>query len=164
MKWILITIALLIAISLLIYLIGYLMPVKHTATISHHFSNPPSEIWKTVTSFGEYTTWRKDVKKVEAMDNQNWNELSSHGDNVHYSMEKIEEEKRLVTRIMSKDLPYGGFWTFELKADGNGTQLQITESGEVYNPLFRFMSKYIFGHDGTLKNYIKNLESYLNKK
>jgi hypothetical protein len=40
---------------------------------------------------------------------------------------------------------------------GERTLLRITEEGEVYNPLFRFMSRYVFGHYRTLEQYARDL-------
>jgi hypothetical protein len=67
----------------------------------------------------------------------------------------------MVTVIVDKNLPFGGSWTFELKAEAAATTLTITENGEVYNPLFRFMSKFIFGHTATLEKYLQDLKSAL---
>jgi hypothetical protein len=33
--------------------------------------------------------------------------------------------------------------------------LSITENGEVYNPAFRFVSRYIMGHAATVDAYLK---------
>jgi len=35
----------------------------------------------------------------------------------------------------------------------------ITEDGEVYNPFFRFMSRFVFGHAATLDEFVKNLDT-----
>jgi hypothetical protein len=63
-----------------------------------------------------------------------------------------------VTQIQSHDLPFGGGWEFRLKDNGGSTIVTITENGEVYNPLFRFVAKFIMGHDATLKKYAGALE------
>ena len=34
----------------------------------------------------------------------------------------------------------------------------ITEDGEVYNLIFRFMSRFVFGHTATMDAFLKNLE------
>jgi hypothetical protein len=66
-----------------------------------------------------------------------------------------------VSRIADKKLPFGGTWTYELKAADRGTALTIREDGEVYNPVFRFVSRYVFGHYATLDGYLKALETRL---
>ena len=67
--------------------------------------------------------------------------------------------RRIVTRIEGDDLPYGGAWAYALEPQGNATRITITEHGEVYNPVFRFVSKYIIGHTGTIDTYLRNLGS-----
>ena len=61
-------------------------------------------------------------------------------------------------RIADPDLPFGGTWTYELKPDGGGTQLVITERGEVYNPIFRFMSRFVFSHTATMERFVASLK------
>ena len=66
--------------------------------------------------------------------------------------------RRLVTRIADTGLPFGGQWTYELVPDGEGTRLTITEDGEVYNPLFRFVSRFVMGHTATIERYLDDVE------
>jgi hypothetical protein len=35
--------------------------------------------------------------------------------------------------------------------------VRITENGEVYNPLFRFVSRYVIGHNRTIDAYLRAL-------
>ena len=53
---------------------------------------------------------------------------------------------------------FGGSWTFELRAQGSYTQLTITENGEVYNPLFRFVAKYIMGYNSSMDKFLGQLQ------
>ena len=76
------------------------------------------------------------------------------------SIERSEPPRLLVTRI-EPGLPFGGTWTYELAPDAGGSVLTITERGEVYNPIFRFMSRFIFGHDSTLAGYMAALHTRL---
>jgi hypothetical protein len=66
--------------------------------------------------------------------------------------------QRLVTQIEGQNLPFGGGWEFRLKNNGDSTSVTITENGEVYNPLFRFVSKFIMGHNANLRKYAGFLE------
>jgi hypothetical protein len=67
----------------------------------------------------------------------------------------------VVSRIADRSLPFGGRWTFELSPAPGGTLLRITEDGEVYNPIFRFVSRFVFGHDRTINGYLEDLERHL---
>jgi len=37
---------------------------------------------------------------------------------------------------------------------GNATTLRITENGEVYNVIFRFVSRFVMGHSATIDKYL----------
>lgn len=74
-----------------------------------------------------------------------------------YEVESVVPNKRLVTRIADPSLPFGGRWTYEVLPGGDSTTLRITEDGEVYNPLFRFVSRFIFGHSATIEQYLRDV-------
>jgi hypothetical protein len=59
------------------------------------------------------------------------------------------------TRIADASLPFGGTWTWEIAPADGGCTCRITEDGEVYNPVFRFVSRFIMG-------YTKSIDDYLN--
>jgi uncharacterized protein YndB with AHSA1/START domain len=80
---------------------------------------------------------------------------------VTYRVEKIDAPRVLVTRIADTNLPWGGSWTYELTPAGEGTLLTITERGEVYNPIFRFMSRFVFSHTATIDTYLRALGAKL---
>ena len=63
----------------------------------------------------------------------------------------------MVTRITDTDLGYAGKWTYVFAAEGRDTRLTITEDGEVSNVIFRFLSRYAFGHTATIDAYLTNL-------
>jgi hypothetical protein len=66
--------------------------------------------------------------------------------------------QQFVSRIADPNLPFGGTWTIDLKPEGAGTRVTITEHGEVYNPIFRFMSRFVFGHTATIDAYLTALQ------
>jgi hypothetical protein len=121
---------------LLITLIGYLLPQNHIASMGANFKLSVGEIWQLVS----------DVKS---------------DDGVNYEVVESVPPRRLVTRIANKDLPYGGSWTYEIEPIALGARLTITENGEVYNPYFRFMSRFVFGYYSTMDKYFKSLGKQL---
>lgn len=52
---------------------------------------------------------------------------------------------------------FGGRWTYEIAPAPTGSVLTITEHGEVYGALYRFMSRFVFGHYRTLETYARDL-------
>jgi hypothetical protein len=68
---------------------------------------------------------------------------------------------KLVTRIADPHLPFGGSWTYEITPTATGCSLTITEHGEIYNPVFRFVARYVQGYTATIDNYLKALHAKL---
>ena len=71
--------------------------------------------------------------------------------------ERMEPPSLLVARIADPKLPFGGTWTYRIAPAAGGSDLTITEDGEVYNVFFRFMSRFVFGHHATMDGFIKHL-------
>ena len=140
-------------------LVGSRLPKNHTASRSILLHRPPKEVYDVVRDFGSAPTWRSDVKSLEVQPQPDgkihFREVGS--DTIDYEVAEDVTGQRLVTRILNTDLGYSGKWTYEFLPEGNGTRVKITEDGEVSNVLFRFMSRYVFGHTSTLDAYLTAL-------
>ena len=63
---------------------------------------------------------------------------------------------RFVTKIDDASQPFGGTWTFEIVPVSEGrTRLTITERGEIYNPIFRALARFVFGYTSTMDSFLK---------
>jgi len=89
-----------------------------------------------------------------------WRETDSSGDAITYERVETIAGARIVNRIADPKLPFGGSWTYQIEPIGSGTELTITENGEVYNPLFRFVSRFIMGHTATIEKYQRDLVAH----
>ena len=63
----------------------------------------------------------------------------------------------MVTRIADPKLPFGGSWSHQISPVDGGSSLRITETGEVYNPIFRFVSRFFIGHAASIEKYFTAL-------
>ena len=140
--------------------IGWFLPVRHRASRQATYPASPEAVFATITSVKDYPSWRSTVKKVDivssAPDKLSWRESGTDSPILFVAEEQVHAT-RLVTRIADPALPFGGTWTYELTPAGQGTTLRITEDGEVYNPLFRFVSRFVFLHGATLETYLRDL-------
>ena len=163
MKWLFLTVAVLAGLLLILTGIGWLLPVAHTARRQHRFAAPPGVVWRTITDVDAFATWRRGVTRIERLPDRSghpvWIEEGSSG-KMTIAVERSEPPRLLVTRIQP-GLPFGGTWTYEITPAGAGSLLTITEDGEVYNPVFRFMSRFIFGHESTIAEYMAALDARL---
>ena len=89
--------------------------------------------------------------------------MSKDGRAITYERVESVPPRRMVTRI-DPGLPFGGTWTYHLVPEAEGTALTITEDGEVYNPVFRFVSRFVMGHTATIDTYLKYLKIKLGER
>lgn len=164
MNAVLMTMAVLIAAVALVALIGAALPQGHVATLEKRFTVAPPGLWMILTDVGRFAAWRPDVKRIERLPDLEgrpvWIERSSSG-RIRFAVDRMEPPRTLVVKIADPDLPFGGTWTYEIVAAGNGSSLRITERGEVYNPIFRFIARFVFGHEKTIRTYLDALERKL---
>jgi uncharacterized protein YndB with AHSA1/START domain len=160
MKMILWIVVGLAAVLLAATFIGWLLPREHVATRVGQFRQKPESIWKAITGIEAMPSWREGLKSVKRLPDRNglpaWVEESSAGD---ITLETTESQPptRMVSRIADPQLPFGGTWTYEIRPTAEGTALRITENGFVTNPLFRFLSRFVFGHAATMEKYLTSL-------
>ena len=166
-RWLIYAFVGLAVVVLLVVVVGYALPKGHRASRTITLSAPPSDVFGGITNFAKYPEWRKDVQRIETLpDDGHGPGFKEIGDNgtITYRMEVREPYSRVVVRIADKALAFGGSWTYELKPNGTGTDLTITEDGEVYNPVFRFMSRFFFSQYASIDTYQENLRRMLGEK
>jgi hypothetical protein len=160
MRWILWIFTILAGILILITAIGYLLPKEHTVTREARFRQPPEVIWKTITDMDAMPSWRQGLKSVKRLPDKNglpaWVETLDSG-NIPLETVASQPPSKLVVRIADPKLPFGGTWTYEITPLALGSNLLIREDGEIYNPLFRFLARFVFGYSGTIDAYLKSM-------
>ena len=116
--------------------VGSALPVSHEASRTGTFSVPPPLLFSVIADRDHYSEWWDDDTPTIVVESR--------------------PPERMVTRIADGQ-PFGGTWTFEVRPEGAGSRLTITERGEVYNPIFRALSRYAFGHTATLDGFFAAL-------
>jgi uncharacterized protein YndB with AHSA1/START domain len=143
--------------------IGYALNEKHTATRETALAAPPAAVWKTITDFSNATNFRFQLARVDVLPAQNgqpaWREVERNGDSASYAVTESQPPTKLVVRITGEDQPYGGTWTYELAPAGAGTRIKITENGEIYHPIYRFVSHLFLNQASTIEEYLRALEA-----
>ena len=161
MKWLLRVVIALVAVVLVVTVAGMALPQDHVARRSAHLSAPPDKVWSIVTDVRSYPAWRSDVASVEMLSVSGgrvaWREVSPKGNKLAFEAATAQAPSHFVTVITDKGLPFGGSWDYRITPDGTGSRITITENGQVYNPIFRFISKYVLGHTATLDKYLTSL-------
>lgn len=163
LKWLGIVVLCLGGLVAIVALIGTSLPVQHTAARSATFKASPVQLWETISG---PPTWRPDVIRYEELPahegHRMWIEYGKAGSKMTYEAIESGPPRKLVTRIADPHLPFGGTWTYEISpAPDGGSTLTIIENGDVYNPIFRFVSRFVMGYTATIDRYLQALQTKL---
>jgi Polyketide cyclase / dehydrase and lipid transport len=153
----------LVILIAIVTIIGYSLPKAHVASRDRTLAATPERLFATLQEVEKFPQWRSDVKSVEVLARTpalRWREHGSNGA-MTFEVQDVRPPMRLVGRIADTSLAFGGSWTYAFQPEGTGTRLSITENGEVYNPIFRFMSRFVFGHTATIDRYLADLDAYV---
>lgn len=161
-KWIVKIAVLILVMGAGVYGVGYFLPEAHQANGDVLIDAPPEVVWETLTDVSAYGSWRSDVDSVMGVAGTTasrvWTEEPS---GLSFSTVIYQPGILWRVRITNEGLPFGGAWSYRLAQEGAGTRLAITEDGEVYSPFYRFVSRFIMGHDRTLRRYLNDVEMEL---
>ena len=163
MRWIIFTVAGLALVVLLVVVIGTLLPKAHSVSRTVRIALPPDALYTVLADVGQYQSWRHEVKTLQRLPDKNgmpaWIEVAG-GMKIPMRFERMERPSLLVARIDTDELPFSGSWTYRIVAAGSSAaDLTVTEDGEVRNPIFRFMSRFVFGQYATMDAFLKNLQA-----
>jgi uncharacterized protein YndB with AHSA1/START domain len=160
MKWLLIILGGLAVVVAVVFAIGAMLPREHVASTRAIVNAPPDSVWNALTTVSDFPRWRGDVSKVEQLPprgaHRAWREDGRYGTMAYEEVESVPP-KRLEVRVADEGQQFGGTWTYDLQPKGDRTQVTITENGFVNNALFRFMSRYVFGHHASQEAYLRAL-------
>lgn len=132
MKWALWTLVAAVGVIGVIAAIGMLLPVAHQESRSADFSTPPEAVFVLVSDVDAYRSW--------------W-----AGATVKSEVVTRVPPSTLVTRVVG-ETQFGGTWTFEIVPTASGSRMTITERGEIYNVIFRALSRFVFGYASTMES------------
>lgn len=137
--------------------IGYSLPWRHVVSRMATYRATPEQLYALITG---PQNWRPDVLRYEAVSDSGGRELmretTRNGETITYELSE-RTPISIKRRIATENLPYSGTWTYMLHAEGAVTTVRITEDGEVYNPVFRFVSRFVMGHTSTIDAYLRAL-------
>lgn len=154
-------VAFLVISTIAIVSVGAMLPQRHTATRTAVLRGTPEQVFAMISGPQD---WRSDLKEYKFFDENGRRmirETDKHGQTIIYEIVQSRPPLLLKRTIADKNLPFGGSWTWNLQPQSDGCAVTITEDGEVYNPVFRFVSKFIMGHTRTIDNYLAMLSGAL---
>jgi Polyketide cyclase / dehydrase and lipid transport len=157
MKWLLYGGMAVVIILAIVVLIGAALPKEHVVSRKIVLRASVADVFALIAGPSD---WRGMKYELLTESPLKWRETDSSGSAITYERAETSASKRIVNRIADPKLPFGGSWTYEIEPVASGTEVTITENGEVYNPIFRFVSKFIMGHAATIEKYQRDLAAH----
>jgi hypothetical protein len=158
MRILLVVIGGVVVVALGVVVIGSLLPKQHVVSRIASYHAAPEQLFSLIVG---PQNWRPDVFRCEAVPDAGGRELMREttrgGETITYELLDRTPPLSIKRRIATENLPYSGTWTYSLQSNSGVTTVRITENGEVYNPVFRFMSRFVLGHTATMDAYLRAL-------
>jgi hypothetical protein len=155
---ILIVLAGLVLLVLAVVVTGSLLPKRHVASRKATYRATPEQLFSLIAG---PQNWRPDVLRSEEVPGdagkQFLRETTRNGETITYELLDRVPPSSLKRRIATENLPYSGTWTYALESAGEMTTVRITEVGQVTNPLFRFVSRFLLGPTQSIDAYLRAL-------
>jgi hypothetical protein len=150
--------------------IGTSLPIEHHADCTASFDGTQQYLFEAVADDGTSTKWRPDIASAVLVSGSGptavWRETDVHGGVRTYRTTAYVDGQKLARTIdYIPGMPFAGTWTYEISRDefppahesSAVSYVSIHEDGQIYNPFFRFLARYVFGYTQTMDTYLTDL-------
>ncbi|HKO98301.1 MAG TPA: SRPBCC family protein [Pyrinomonadaceae bacterium] len=159
-KLLLIIAGVIVAVVLGVVTLGLLTPANHQVSRTLKTRQAPQAVWDTINDHANEPKWRDDIASVTAAGEQNgkpvWQEAYKDGNTLKLATTVSTPPNRM-TREIAEEGPFSGRWEIDITPTPEGSDVKITEIGNVSNPVFRVISKYVIGHTYQMEKYLTSL-------
>lgn len=117
--------------------------------------------------------WRPDIASAVLVSGTGptavWRETDVRGQTITYRTTEFVDGSILARTIdFVPGMPFGGTWTYNVSPDevppgtmaSARSDVSIREDGQIYNPFFRFVARYVFGYTQRLQTYLADLSTH----
>lgn len=159
MKYLLIGIASIAGLGVCTLVVGFLLPSQVTASRTAELKASPAVVFQTVTDVEKQISWRKDIKMVRAQPTKEaWTEETIDGVLIDFKVRRKDPQTRFEIEFVSSQ-GFSGSWVGIFTASPNGTMVQITETIEIPNPIFRVILRIFNLTDKFIDAYLSQLKA-----
>jgi uncharacterized protein YndB with AHSA1/START domain len=167
MRWILWSITLFMLLLGAVVIAGGLVSREHQVARTVELAAPPETVFAVIADLEDMPAWRPEVVRVERVPNPTdslptYRELGVRGP-VTWAVVEARPPARLAVSIRGAGPGFEGTWIFDVAPASQGTRLTITERGEIDNPVFRFLSRFVVGYGKGLDAYLEALARHLGR-
>ncbi len=154
---------LLVLASMVVAVGGSFMDPTHRAEVTSHINAPPDSIFALITDYRNYSSWRKDLLRVEMLPPrdtiQSWREFDKDKNNWAFEAIEVTPPSYLKVKIAEPTSPIQGTWMISIITDGTGSIVNVIEEATVTNVFFRFIANVFMSDTATIEAYLASLAS-----
>jgi hypothetical protein len=150
-----------VAAVILVFAVGLLLPRDHVASAEAVVPAAPETVAGLVRDVEAQPRWRGAVTAIEVRERRpdGLRYVEHSGDEaILFDFSEEQAGRRFRAAIADPGLPFGGAWTIEVAPEAGATRVRIEERGFVTHPVYRFFATLVFGHKGTIKAYLADLQ------
>jgi polyketide cyclase/dehydrase/lipid transport protein len=154
--------------------IGTSIPIWHSTKCRADIAAPSDALFGAIADDGSSASWRPELRSVTLVSGSGptsvWRETYKSGQvlTLHTNPRGFEQGRLVVREIpFDPSLGFDGIWQFGVGRSGQRggqTRVAINEQGHIYNPVFRFLTKYVFGYTGSIRTYLEDLGTKFGEK
>jgi len=142
---------------------GSSLPREHVVASRVVINQPIEQVFAVVRNPAALVGTWGDLTRAERVaapgGREAWDQVIG-GDPMRIVVTGVRAPSQMVTTIdAAPDAVFGGTWTYQLRSVAEGTEVTLTESGWISNPLFRVMGR-VFGLHGSIEGYLKALGTH----
>lgn len=149
-----------VAVAAALFAVGAALPDEHVAVAHIDIAAPPDAVAARIADPERYEDWQDGDTTVIARNGDTLDYRQTFGtDVVNYRFTASPDGRNFRSEMLDRNLPYGGVWSINVAPNGAGTRVTITENGYVHGPVFKLMSKFVFGHTEAMEGYLGELKA-----
>jgi len=161
MKLLLALVACLALLAGIVLAVGSSLPKDHRATSVVRLEASPDSVWAVIRDLEAVPSWWPEIKTASRLADRDGEERYLHTMGDGFAMTLVVKESvpphRLRTAIeASADADFGGGWLYQLRPDGTGTEVSLTEDGWIANRMFRVVA-WATGYHRTIDDHLRAL-------
>lgn len=161
MKWLLLAAGILAVVILAVLIFGCLQPIRHSVTRSIQLKQTPATVFAVLDDRADLPSWSSAVLKVEPLPDRDGKpvaRMTLRWGGMVMIMTQLERTAptRLITRMAKENGPSMGTWAYEIVPESAGCRVELTEQGELNNPIFRAMARFR-GLDSNITQTLRDL-------
>lgn len=135
---------------------GTWLPRERQGSAAAICGSTPEVLHRTLTDVEGQTDWRSKVKLVEVLPDGSWIETQTSGETIRFEWMEIGQSQARMR--FSSAAGYKGVWVGSWNAiDPTRTEIQVTETVVIDNPLMRVASRLMFDPEEFAKSYLDEL-------